>query len=211
MEAMGYTSHCMQYISTRTGGAAVLGIITAVATNMVFDPFNRNHSDQTRSYLETEVHVHADFLVYLNGERLDLTGDQYQSKEGDTQHFYLHLHDNNGHVLHRHEEGYTFAQFFDSIGFAMTDECFITDTGEEYCTDEGNVLRLYVNGEVHPHPTSYIIQEEDNILLYYGEANEETIAEYLAEIPDDACISSGTCPERGMPQPETCSGATCEI
>jgi len=158
----------------------------------------------------TEVHVHADFAFYLLGNRVDLTNDIYQSTAESTKHPTMHFHDGVDTMIHRHAEGITFSEFFSSLGFMLTDTCITTDTDTPYCTDEQNSLLLFVNGNQVQAPSQYIIQEEDRILLYYGDPTDPSISTFQDSITDEACIYSGNCPERGDPPFETC-GISCEI
>lgn len=162
------------------------------------------------TYYDDEVHVHADFAIYLNDQKLDLTAEKYQSSAQSIKHKNVHLHDGDDNVVHRHAEGITFAEFLSSVGFTLTDSCLTVDSGEQYCSDTANTLILYVNGEVNPDIASYIPQEEDQILLYFGARDNLNIPTYLESITDESCIFSGTCPERGTAPPESC-GLTCEI
>lgn len=191
--------------------AALLGALTAVLIHLAISEYSSAYP-QTAStaHYSDEVHVHADFSFYIQDERVDLTAERYQSSEDDTKHLNIHLHDNVGHVIHRHAHGITFADFLSSIGFTLTDACLTMDTGEQYCSGEENTVQLFVNGTRHESPTEYIIQDEDQVLLYYGPEDAPAIDTYLSEITSDACIYSETCPERGTPPPESC-GATCEI
>lgn len=157
-----------------------------------------------------ETHVHADFLVSIHGTKADFTAERYQSSKSDVKHPNMHLHDGIDTMLHRHAPGITLGSFFDSIGITLTAECLTLDTGVKYCSDSNNQLRLIVNGELHSDPASYIIEEADRILLFYGNENAEDIAAIEKTVSDEACIYSGTCPERGTPPQESC-GITCEI
>jgi hypothetical protein len=162
------------------------------------------------TYYEDEVHVHADFLIYINDKKIDLTDVKYQSSTEQILHKNVHLHDGEDNVVHRHAEGITFAEFLGSIGFTLTNDCLTTDDGERFCDSEETVLTLYVNKEPYSNITSYIPQEEDQVLLYYGTKNNPNLNQYLDSITDESCIYSGTCPERGIAPAESC-GLTCEI
>jgi hypothetical protein len=93
-------------------------------------------------------HTHADFAVWINGQKLDFSDERYMSAppadetswilkasahgDEDDGHVvpgreYLHLHDGNGHVLHSHKPGQTIGQFFGSLGMPMTPNCFDLD------------------------------------------------------------------------------------
>lgn len=189
----------------------ILGVILGVIVMRIFleasAPEEHNHDDHTHS---DDVHVHADFVMAIDGKKMDLTQDKYQSKVGDIKHADIHLHDNQGNIIHRHAEGVTFGDFLRSIGFLFTDECITLDTGEEYCADSDHTLSLYVNNEAQTAINDYIIEDNDRVLLYYGEKDSTEISNLLGSITDEACIYSGTCPERGTPPPEAC-GLTCEV
>lgn len=158
-----------------------------------------------------DVHVHADFLMMINGEQFDLTKDEYQSglKTG-IKHDSIHLHDNQGNIIHRHANGVTLGDLFQSIGMELTADCLTISDSEQYCTNETNSLLLYVNKEINPDPANYVLTDADQTLLYYGAADAPEIETYLNQVTDEACIYTGTCPERGTPPPEAC-GLTCEV
>ena len=156
----------------------------------------------------TEVHVHADFAVYINENKLDFSQTAYQSSVGHEKDEHVHLHDGDGKVVHRHAEGVTFARFLQSVGYTLTKDCLTTDTNEQYCTDASSTLAFYVNGSPADR-TTYVPQEEDKILLIYGPEGAD-LKSQLASITDESCIHTGTCPERGVAPVESC-GLTCDV
>lgn len=157
-----------------------------------------------------EVHVHSDFLLVLDGQKFDLSGDQYQSSTYDVKHPLFHLHDGVGTMLHRHAEGITLKEFLESIGFTVTDACLLTDEGIQYCANADTEFSLYVNSQLITNWPDYITQEEDQILLYHGPNQFEIVSSFIDELTDEACIYSGTCPERGTPPYESCT-TSCSI
>ncbi len=157
---------------------------------------------------DTEVHVHADFAVYMNGNQLDFSQTEYQSSVSHEKDEDVHLHDGDGKVVHRHAEGVTFAQLLKSIGYELGSDCFTTDAKEQYCTNASNTLAFYVN-DTPADKTTYIPQEEDQILLTYGPTGAD-VKDQLASITDESCIHTGTCPERGVAPLESC-GLTCDV
>ncbi len=189
--------------------AGIIGavlLVTAVALIIFYDDI-RSYVQQLQS---TEVHVHADFAFYVLGNKVDLTGEKYQSSKESIKHPKIHLHDGFDNVIHRHAKEVTFIEFLSSIGFTLTDTCLTMDTGTQLCNDATNTLKLYVNGRPKTDVATYIIREEDQILLYYGDPKSPDIVEYQEEITEDSCLYSGNCPERGDPPAESC-GLTCEI
>ena len=90
------------------------------------------------------------------------------------------------------------------------EDCLTIDT-ETYCTNETESVALFVNGERWSHSLKdYVPQDLDRVLLYFGTLEEALITTYLETVPDEACIYSGSCPERGIAPPESC-GLTCEL
>lgn len=190
--------------------AFVAGLLSALAAGYFLVP-NASDPYQITATETDSVHVHADFLMYLDHEQYRFTDDQYQSTSEEVQHSHLHLHNNNDHVIHRHAPDLTFVSFLDSLGYTLTEECLVTDAGESFCTTEnGNTLQIYVNGTAIDTHTEYVFADGDQILVYYGDPTDERVDTYLNAITDDACLHSGTCPERGTAPPEEC-GITCEI
>lgn len=184
-----------------------LGIVTAFGIYIIIAQPNLSFTQNTDT---SQVHVHADFLVYLDHERMRYTDDVYQSHSGDLKHPTLHLHSNDGHVIHRHADEVTLGDFFTSLGYTVTDTHITTDEGTTYRTDENHELILFVNGTPHDTFIDYIIADEDQLLIYYGAPDDERIHTYLETISDDACLYSGTCPERGIAPPTDC-GLTCDV
>lgn len=78
---------------------------------------------------ETEVHYHAGFLIYENGQQVDLSGIEYMTiqpcDQGHSSHgahdskdydaAMIHLHDGVGDVVHVHADGQTWRMFMDSL------------------------------------------------------------------------------------------------
>lgn len=178
--------------------------LAADTTWLSFARISSHHShDET-------VHVHGDFLMYINDQHIRFTDSKYQTTATNMPHPYLHFHDGDDHIIHRHAEDVLFVDFLASLGYILTPECITADNGTMRCISEDKQLTLYVNDTEHPDILSYTIQDNDQILLYYGDRNEGTIAQYLTEVTDESCIYSGTCPERGIAPPESC-GLTCEL
>jgi hypothetical protein len=157
-----------------------------------------------------EVHVHGDFRLYIGDERIRFNDPKYQSATGNAHHASLHFHDGNDEVIHRHADGVTLVEFFDSIGMKLTNDCLTLDTGTNYCTNATDTLMLIVNNERTMDIENYIFAEEDRILIYYGDPTNPKIRDYTIGVTDLACLYSGTCPERGTPPTEGC-GLTCEV
>lgn len=186
------------------------GMIIAIVIGYVLTTTSPTTTHPIGASTNTEVHVHGDFKMYLNDERIRFTDKKYQSSTEHSHHVSLHFHDGNDEVIHRHADNVTLVEFFASIGMKLTNECLTLDTGKNYCTNATNTLMLIVNNERTLNIENYIFAEEDRILLYYGDPKSPNIRDLAISVTDTACMYSGTCPERGTPPTEGC-GLTCEV
>ncbi len=153
-----------------------------------------------------KTHEHADIAIYLDGKKMDLTQEKYQSTEEKPLSSDTHLHDGNGEVIHKHRTLITLGDLFDSIGIQFTKSCFILDTKEQFCNNDTNTLKFLVNGVDNDQFNTYELRDEDKILISYGDETLEEIQTQIASVSDDACLYSETCPERGKPPTENCAG-----
>lgn len=159
-----------------------------------------------------EIHYHADFAVYLNGERYNFSQEKYMSTENKSLSNFAHFHDMDGNIIHKHAEGVTLGFFLDTLDISLNDSCLILDDDTPYCNDGEKILKMYVNGKENDDFSDYDIHEEDKILISYGDESEEEIQSQLDSLTEDACIYSLTCPEKGTPPEEaTCVGETCTV
>lgn len=184
-------------------GIVIGGLIIA---NFVIQ---KNSSFYGLSGHEDDYHIHADFLVEINGEVLDLGVAEFMTSSEQMLHNDAHLHDEDGDVLHMHAENISFVEFLNSIEITLEEDC-LSVKDVKFCADEKNILSLYVNNEIWTDNfESYVPTDLDRVLLYYGEKNGPR-SESFEAVLDNACIYSGSCPERGIAPPESC-GLTCEL
>lgn len=154
--------------------------------------------------LGARVHEHADFAVYLNGQKFDFTPAKYQSSETNPLDPDAHLHDGNGEITHKHRKGITLGYFFKTIGMKFDSQCFVTDDGKQYCNTADKKLSMYVNGKENTAFGNYEFTDLDKILITYGD--QTAVANQITSVSDDACLYSEKCPERGKAPTENCVG-----
>lgn len=150
-----------------------------------------------------DVHEHADFKVYLEGEAYDFAQDKYMSSDEHKLSNFTHLHDGDGELIHKHMSTITLGDFFESLGMQFTAECFKLDGGSFYCNEGEKTLKMFVNGEHNNEFGDYELSDLDQILISYGDETDEEIQTQIASVGDRACIQSETCPERGAPSDES--------
>lgn len=160
-------------------------------------------------------HTHADFAVWVLGEKVDFSDAEYMSgtstdeethdEEDEYLNKYLHLHDEVGHVIHRHKPGLTVGEFLRSIDIEKAQSCLSLESQWNACegSPTGVAWRMFVNGEERPFDLQYVFNDTDHILFIFTK-DESEIRQALEEMTDDACLYSKTCPWRGEPPAENC-------
>jgi hypothetical protein len=124
-------------------------------------------------------HEHAAFLVKVNGQNIDFSQPKYQ-----VQSDYIHVENGDGTTLHRHATNVTFADFLKSIKMDIDkkNNCLVFTNGTEYCDDNNNKLRTLINGHSTKSISEYILNNNDRLLVIYGNENDKEIAKALDEL-----------------------------
>ncbi len=167
-------------------------------------------------------HTHADFAVWIDGTKLDFSSPEYMSGTSDehdpnhTKHDpYLHLHDGNGNVIHRHKPNLSIQDFFQTIGVTFYKEGLnVCLSQEKAITCEDEVMHknwvMIVNGVRQQFfDPSYVFNDEDQILIVLPRSTDDTslfreLESYQEKMTQDACLYSQTCLWRGKPPVENC-------
>ena len=140
-------------------------------------------------------HYHANFAVFVNGERLDLSALHYMqdvaackaSPDVILPGERVHMHEGIPDVVHVHHQGATWGHFFQNIGFAVGEDFFITDTGGRYFTEGDRRLKFVVDGVQVPSVLNRVIESEERVLISFGsESIDETLESQFAAIPSTA-------------------------
>jgi len=152
-------------------------------------------------------HAHFNLRVSLGSTILDFTKPKYQSANGKELDASVHLHGNNGNVVHVHAEGVRLAYFFHTIGMTLARTSFTDDHASVWQNGSDGTLRLFVNGEDRTADIdTYVPQDLDRVLVIFGKQSSSQFTSEENRVADDACIYSLKCPERGAPPTEECIG-----
>jgi len=125
-------------------------------------------------------HDHISLLVRLFGDKFEFSSPAYQIKSS-----WIHFEGADGNTIHRHSSGVKMGYLFESLGLTLTDECFVfkSQEGERpFCTDDNFSLKFYINHQQVDSILDYIGQENDGILISYGNETPEEIDEQLKEL-----------------------------
>ncbi|GAC1386965.1 MAG: hypothetical protein NVS1B7_6480 [Candidatus Saccharimonadales bacterium] len=138
-------------------------------------------------------HFHANFAIFINGTQEALSGPGYYEEVSactvhDTQDVKsrAHMHDNNNHVIHIHDTGVTWSDFFTNIGYTVGDK-ILTDGSNIYIDGQENKnLTFLLNGHSVNSVAGLIINSQDSLLINYGNDNGDVIRQHYNAIVKDA-------------------------
>lgn len=125
-------------------------------------------------------HVHAGFSVVLNGQEVDFSERRYQVDTTGSR--YIHMEGGDGTTLHRHATGVPIGEFLHTVGMDIRDGCFVHDNGTQYCEGGDNRLLFFVNGQPRDDIMSYVLNDNDRILITYGNLTEQQIQEQIDNV-----------------------------
>lgn len=161
------------------------------------------------TYRPDEVHYHANFAVYINGQREEFKSPQYYeevkicSLHGTTPQSRAHMHDNVNDVVHVHDAAVTWGQFFENIGW-MVGPDFIRTQDTMYMADDTHTLNIILNGNNLTglsSITNQVIGDKDRLLLSYGPSDKATLDKEYKTVPSTAAKYDA------QQDPAACSGA----
>ena len=122
-------------------------------------------------------HEHASMLVRVFGDKFDFAATAYQVKSA-----WIHFESSDGNTIHRHASGVTLGYLFDNLNIVISEECFIFPDGRQFCTNEDYSLKYYINHQLVDSIRDHILDDQDRILISYGNENQEKIVQQLQEL-----------------------------
>ena len=88
----------------------------------------------------------------------------------------------DGTTLHKHATKVPIGEFVKSLRMDISNGCFITDENKRYCDSENSKLRFYVNGNQTNDIMGYVLNDDDRILVIYGNQSSSEIKNELQEL-----------------------------
>jgi len=145
------------------------------------------------TYHVNSVHYHANFAVYINGQREQFKEAFYYQEVGKgctvhdelTPHERVHMHDNINSVVHVHDNAVTWGNFFQNIGWAV-DQRFITTPFKVFNADDSNKVRFILNGQRVDGVNNLVIGDQDRLLVDYGNRPDTTLQSEYKSVPKTA-------------------------
>ena len=167
----------------RTRNLKALGILSAIGVIVAFACFefvtstnNVPGAPENAGKLGDE-HIHASLLVSIFGDKFDFSTPNYQVKTP-----WIHFENQDGDTIHRHSTGVELEFLFNSMSVGIDENCFVFPDGRQFCNNEDYSLKFYINQQLVEDISKYIIQEDDRILITYGNEDQLAIDQQLAEL-----------------------------
>ncbi|MDN5275864.1 MAG: hypothetical protein JWN33_513 [Candidatus Saccharibacteria bacterium] len=142
------------------------------------------------TYDPHSVHYHANFGIFINGERQVFKGIKYFEETGATSCTLdeaktpaqrAHMHDNVGDTIHVHDGAVTWNNFFENIGWNISTSSIRNDT-TLYVADGTHQISFLLNGQKIRSLDDRIINSADDLLVSYGSATEDELQKQYASI-----------------------------
>lgn len=159
------------------------------------------------TYEDRQVHYHANFALYINGQRDDFASQTFyeetQACSADEvgPKARVHMHDQIRHVVHVHDEGSTWGHLFANLGYGINARSVQTDKGVFVDGQDDNELSFMLNGQPMNNIANEVIRSEDVLLINYGRDTEDTLRQRFERIERDAAEYNQ------KSDPSACSGS----
>ena len=180
-EREGFASKRTAQYRTRnlkaTGILAAIGVIVAFACFEFITSTNYVPGAPVIAGKLGDEHIHASLLVKIFGDKFDFSTPNYQVKTS-----WIHFENSDGDTIHRHSTGVELDFLFNSMNIAVDDKCFVFPDGRQFCTNEDYSLKFYINQKQVDDIRNYIVQEDDRLLISYGNEDQLAIEKQLAEL-----------------------------
>lgn len=149
------------------------------------------------TYNPPRVHYHANFAVYINGQRELFKGQQYYQEVAicsSTNDITLpqqraHMHDGVNSVVHVHDHAVTWGQFFENLGWYVGPDFIETDSGKLYTDNDQSKLHIILNGQDYTGLTpitNMVIKDQDRLLVSYGNEGDAALQQEYKSVPATA-------------------------
>jgi len=138
-------------------------------------------------------HHHANWAVFVGGERLDLTSDRFMedvaacrtSPDAIRPQDRIHLHGGDHDVVHVHHPASTWGQLLANLGMAAGPDYLITPDGEKHLAEGDSSLVFIRNGQHVYDPTNEPVRSLDRVVISFGtEAADEVLADQFPRVAE---------------------------
>lgn len=162
------------------------------------------------AYAPEQVHYHANFAMYINGQRELFKSPGYYQEVAVCSATHdltmpqqrTHMHDAINSVIHVHDHVVTWGQFFENIGWHIGTDFIETSGGQRYLTDDQNKVHVMLDGQDYTDlpVMNRVIGDKSRLLISYGNSSDAELKKQYDSIPATAAKYDAT------KDPASCSG-----
>ncbi|HEV2403046.1 MAG TPA: hypothetical protein VGS08_02495 [Candidatus Saccharimonadales bacterium] len=163
------------------------------------------------TYKPDTTHYHANFALYVNGQREQFKGMGYYTETTmctmstammPTER--AHMHDNVNNVVHVEDHAVTWGQFFANLGWYMGPDFIESPDGTMYKENGNAKLNVVINDQNYTDlggVANTVIKDQDKLLVSFGDESDATLQQEYSIIPSTTHHYDVT------PDPKSCSGS----
>jgi tetratricopeptide (TPR) repeat protein len=144
---------------------------------------------------ETGSTANAAIMTMIYGQQFDYSSPAYQTRDP-----LIYFSNDNGQTIHRIAHNQTLGSLFDSLNIGFTDTCFTFSDKRSFCTNVTYSLKFFINHQQVSDLRNYVTNDNDRILISYGNENDTQIQEQLRMV-DSIKISSDNSIPSQIPVP----------
>jgi hypothetical protein len=109
----------------------------------------------------------------IHGELINFSISEFQERDELIQ-----FKDQDGFTVHRHATDVPMGYFLETLGFRLDKDC-ISVVDKDFCSDENNSWRFFINSEPIKNIQDYVGVDGDIILITYGNLIPQEISAQL--------------------------------
>lgn len=147
------------------------------------------------TYSPPQVHYHANFAVYINGQRQLFRSPAYYEEVSAcrvgatmTPVERAHMHNGINSVIHVHDRTVTWEQFFNNIGWGIGNN-YVATPSTVYVAQGNDQVHYILNGQDITGITDVantVIRDGDRLLVSYGNVSPQSLRQEFASVPSTA-------------------------
>lgn len=145
-----------------------------------------------------KVHYHANFAVYINGQREQFKALNYYEEEAattcsasasaeaeTTPMSRVHMHDNINDVVHVEDSRVTWGNFFTVLGWNVG-PTYVATRNAVYENTGQNKVTYLLNGKAVTDIANTVIADQDTLLVNYGDQSPAWLSQEYGQIKNNA-------------------------
>jgi hypothetical protein len=144
--------------------------------------------------LTPATHYHANWAVFVEGERLDLSADRFMEEvaacrstdQGILPEERIHMHENDHDLVHVHHQGATWGALLANLGMGLGEGYLVLPDGRQLLVNDNERLVFVVNGLQVPDVYNRVVHSGDRMLISYTTDPQQAPTDEFASVRSDA-------------------------